>query len=347
MKRVALTLPWVAMADAELPLTWAGAARSALGNSIWILPLVAIERLVDGYLGQAGILGVGWLVAIAVAVKLHVLQDIISSRERQRQLLTLALIICGVAILGAGLYRLGMQQAPSGPQEITKTVVVHDSPSAEEIAKAGGDALRTVTGERDALKEQNNLLRQKVPNPPPPPKPPRPKQTLTDLLTESDQLLTVVEKTLIPLQIEWRGSVGGKNPERICLDLDSQVLQNEMSSIIERLRAADTAILDVFKQNRIDQDELRPLVSYPDLRDMGPDESPLTSAAFRLSNYRAAVKGLGEHPTCEAVIKAELSRKYFEMTMGALNVFDTWLNQAQQRLNDYRDALRKELRNAP
>jgi hypothetical protein len=123
------------MANAELPSTWADAAQSALGNSLWMLPLVAIERLVAGELGQAGILGVVWLVAIAVAVKLHVLQNIISSRERQLQLLTWALIICGAAILGTGLYRLGAQQAFPG-QEITKTVVVHDPATAEDIAKA-------------------------------------------------------------------------------------------------------------------------------------------------------------------------------------------------------------------
>jgi hypothetical protein len=99
------------MADAELPLTWAGAARSALGNSLWILPLVAIERLVEGYLGQAGVLGIGWLVAIAVAVQLHVFQDIISTRERQRQLLTWALILGGAVFLGLGIYRLALTSA--------------------------------------------------------------------------------------------------------------------------------------------------------------------------------------------------------------------------------------------
>jgi hypothetical protein len=155
------------MANAELPSTWADAAQSALGNSLWMLPLVAIERLVAGELGQAGILGVGWLVAIAVAVKLHVLQDIISSRERQRQLLTWALIICGAAVLGTGLYRLGAQQAPSGPQEITKTVLVRDPPTAEDIAKAAGDQMSSLTNERDSYKRQVDELRSLLPQAPP------------------------------------------------------------------------------------------------------------------------------------------------------------------------------------
>jgi hypothetical protein len=162
------------MADAELPLTWAGATRSALGNSLWILPLVAIERLVAGEFGQAAVLGLGWLVAIVVAVKLHVFQEIISSRERQRQLLTWALIIFGAVILGTGLYRLGARQASSGSQEITKTVVVHDPPTAEDIAKATGafraqleGQISSLTSERDSYKQQVDQLRPLVPQAPP------------------------------------------------------------------------------------------------------------------------------------------------------------------------------------
>src|SRR5438874_13803031 len=100
--------PWIrSMADAELPTSWASAGRSTLGNSLWILPLVAVERLLEGHLNQGAIAGAAWLVALIVAVKLHVLQDIISNRERQRQLVTWALILVGACALGVGLYRLG------------------------------------------------------------------------------------------------------------------------------------------------------------------------------------------------------------------------------------------------
>jgi hypothetical protein len=188
MMRAIFTPPWVAMADAELPSTWTGAARSALGNSLWMLPLVAIERLVAGEFEQAGALGVVWLLAIAAAVKLHVLQDIISSRERQRQLFTWALIVCGAAILGAGLYRLGAQQSPA-PQEITKTEVVHDPPTAEDIAKATASlnaqnrqlqtALDGMTRQRDDLGRQNEVLRRAAPPGTVPPAPPVVPQRLT------------------------------------------------------------------------------------------------------------------------------------------------------------------------
>lgn len=224
-------------------------------------------------------------------------------------------------------------------------VVIHDPPTAEEIAKAAGDALRTVTGERDALKEQNNLLRQKVPNSPPPPAPPRPKPTISDLLAESGMLLDIVEKTLVSLEKEWRNTLGGQNPERICLGFSSLAMQDEVSSLAARLRTADQAIFDVLKQNRIDIGELAPLIGYP-AQATGDDELQLANAAHYLDAYGSTIKRLGEHPTCEDVIKVDVTRRYSEMT-GVLNGFYSWLLQAQEHLSNYRDALRKELRNAP
>ena len=233
-------------------------------------------------------------------------------------------------------------QNTSTPAPIT---VIHDPPTAEEIAKAGGDALRAAIVERDAFKEQNNLLRQKVPNPPPPPAPPRSKPLISDLLAESGALLDIVEKTIIPLENEWRNSLGGQNPERICLSLSSRGLQDQISSIAERLRTADKDISDVLKQNRIDRGELVPLIGYAaDVAD--PDESPLLGSAYQIENYGKTIKQLGEHPTCDDVIKMDIGRRYFEMN-GVLNGFNTQMLQAKERLSNYRDALRKELRNAP
>jgi hypothetical protein len=232
--------------------------------------------------------------------------------------------------------------APSIPAAPTPPVVIHDPPTAEEIAKAGGDALRAVAAERDALKEQNNLLRQKVPNPPPPPAPPRPKPMISDLLAESGTLLDVVKKTLVPLEKEWREILGGQNPERICIGVSSGSLQDEATSLSGRLRAADKSILDILEQNRIDRKELAPLIDYP----IQPDETRLSGLADYLDQYKQQIAGFGDHPTCEALIKADASYRYREMT-GQLNSFNQWVLQANERLSDYRDALRKELRNAP
>jgi hypothetical protein len=94
------------MADAELPSTWSGAARNVLGNSLWILPLVTIERLLDDHFYQGSIAGIAWIVALAAAVELHVVQDAFATRERRNQMMTWALIVVGALVLGGGILRL-------------------------------------------------------------------------------------------------------------------------------------------------------------------------------------------------------------------------------------------------
>src|SRR5437588_8179850 len=98
--------PWIASMEAELPSSWSAAGRNALANSLWILPLLAGERVLEGHFGQAGIVGIAWLVAVAVSVKLHVIQDVISSRKRRDEMLTWGLILGGAILLGIGIYRL-------------------------------------------------------------------------------------------------------------------------------------------------------------------------------------------------------------------------------------------------
>jgi hypothetical protein len=101
------------MAEADLPSTWSQAGRSLLGNSLWILPLVSLERVFDGHPYQAAIAGVVFLVGLLVAVKLHVLQNFISNSKRRQQLLTWILILAGIAMCGLGLYRLGTVEMPA------------------------------------------------------------------------------------------------------------------------------------------------------------------------------------------------------------------------------------------
>jgi hypothetical protein len=230
-------------------------------------------------------------------------------------------------------------------RERRPTTVVRDSPTPEQIAKAAGDTLRAVTGERDALRQQNDTLRGMAPNPPPAPAPPRSKQTITELLEESSSLLGIVENSLVPLESEWRNVLGGPNPERICVGVDSVALQSKASDLAERLQSANKIILKILDQNNIDRNELSRLIGYPS-QVSGIDQPQPVSAAYYLGIYKDAVKQLGEHPTCESVVRSDISVRFREMT-GVLNGFNYWMLQAQEHLKNYRDALRKESRNAP
>jgi hypothetical protein len=179
----------------------------------------------------------------------------------------------------------------------------------------------------------------------PPPSPPagRSKQTISDLLTESGSLLNIVETTLVPLEHQWRVSLGGQNPERICLGtIDSQGHQKVISDIAERLLASEKSLLEVLEQNRIDRAELAPLIGYQN----NFLDAKLSASSSYLIGYRNVIKNLGDKPTCDVVVAQDISRQFHEMT-NVLNSFNEWLSQSQERLKKYRDALRIEARNAP
>jgi hypothetical protein len=125
-----------AMADSEIPTTWANAGRSALGNSLWILPLVAFERLSEGHFDQAVIAGMAWLVALVAAVKLHVLQDLISNRERWHRLFTWGVIVLGASLLAWGIFRLANQGPPAPSQMQAELSDLRDRLTFELRAKA-------------------------------------------------------------------------------------------------------------------------------------------------------------------------------------------------------------------
>jgi hypothetical protein len=156
------------MADAELPKSWSDAGRIALGNSLWILPLVAIELALLGHLVEGAIAAIAWVVAMFAAVKLHVLQDLLSNRDRRQQLLTWAFIIGGAVALAFGIFRLATQ----GPATVTSDQ--QPSPTSDQLAaeRRGREGLeRQLATTRTEL--QNTLAqleqeRQKHAAPPPP-----------------------------------------------------------------------------------------------------------------------------------------------------------------------------------
>jgi hypothetical protein len=94
------------MADSDLPSSWSHAGRIVLGNALWILPLLAGERLLDGSFVEAAGVTVAWFATIALAVKLNVIQELARNRQRHPQMLTWAFIIGGATLLALGIYRL-------------------------------------------------------------------------------------------------------------------------------------------------------------------------------------------------------------------------------------------------
>ena len=133
------------MADADIPSSWSSAGRNALGNSLWILPLVTFERSTEGHYYQAAALAVLWLAALIVAVQLHVIHGLISSRERRQQLLTWALILAGGVLLGFGIFRLA-----SSPAALTEVAGQSDLQSRLDAAVIEADRAKR---ERDAAQQ--------------------------------------------------------------------------------------------------------------------------------------------------------------------------------------------------
>jgi apolipoprotein N-acyltransferase len=105
-----------------------------LGNSLWILPLITFERITEGHYYQAGALGLTWIVALATAVKLHVVEEIASHRERRKQLLTWAVISSGAILLAYGVYRLASVPGLIAQPQIEQKAVAETTSSQAAVS---------------------------------------------------------------------------------------------------------------------------------------------------------------------------------------------------------------------
>jgi hypothetical protein len=110
----------------DLPSTWSKVWQDLHVNSLWILPLVALERVFEGHPYQAAITTGLWIASAYTAVKFHALTGLFSNRGRQRQLLTWALILGGGASLAYGIARLATDEATPPP------VIVNEPPMAKD-----------------------------------------------------------------------------------------------------------------------------------------------------------------------------------------------------------------------
>jgi hypothetical protein len=173
---------------------------------------------------------------------------------------------------------------------------------------------------------------------------PRSKQAINELLDESGSILSVIEKSGLPLANEWRESITTQNPERICLDIDSRTLQDKITALANKLDAAHRDISNIYEKNRIDQAEFNKVFGSPMV---GVGLAGFAAAAQPLRQYAHEINLLGEHPTCEALIRVgNIPTMFVNMSRG-LDQFSIWVAQSQENLSRYRDNLRKELRNVP
>lgn len=172
----------------------------------------------------------------------------------------------------------------------------------------------------------------------------RSKQTINELLQESSVIESVIEKNGIPLIDEWRQSLTTQNPERICLDIDSRNLQDKITMLANKLGTAQRAISNVYDQNRIDQVEFNKVFGSPIA---GVGAGGFDAAAQSLRQYAHGINLLGEHPTCDILIKTGNVPNMFVGMVRGLDQFSIWIAQSRENMSRYRDNLRKELRDAP
>jgi hypothetical protein len=173
-----------------------------------------------------------------------------------------------------------------------------------------------------------------------PPKAPRSKQTINELLVESGALLDLIEKTGIPLADKWRQSITNQNPEMACLKHSNDELKGKIAKLADEFAVAQTAMEAIFRNNKIDRGELIPLVGNPPILPYEFD-----SASKNLQQYRALIEKFGDDPSCGTVVEFDIPHAFLYMNRG-LDQLGVWLGETLSRVNEYRNSLRKELRNA-
>jgi hypothetical protein len=174
---------------------------------------------------------------------------------------------------------------------------------------------------------------------PVPPQTPRTKQAINELLDESGKLSNLVSKTGVQLASDWQ-TLTNKNPERICLDLDSRSFRNEIETLALRFRDASITLETIYDQNRIDQPEFNRI--FPHGNRFG-----FVNGLSGLEDYSRRIAMVGDHPTCDDLVR---SGKMLDIIIAMDRYhqqYNVWIGGFQENLNRYRDNLRTELRKIP
>ena len=169
--------------------------------------------------------------------------------------------------------------------------------------------------------------------------PARSKQTIIELQDETGKFLTIIQKDGVPLLQQWRTQLTTKNPELVCLDENVGEIINNVSVLEDKAKEADSAFKAIYEQNKIDSREFNRLFSTS-----GGFEYAITG----LGNYKAGlVRIFMGNPTCESVIKNGNLPSEYALMIRSIDQFSIWIANSQDALNNYREALRKEMRDTP
>jgi hypothetical protein len=152
--RVLLRPPF--MSEAIFPKTFREAAQSVIANLTWILPLVAIERGVEGHYWQAVTLILAWVIDVWVAIKWKAFEGLDQSEGRKR--LAFVLIAVGAVILGIGIYLLATQPRQQESANMAPAVPTVESGQLAETTKQ-------LAATRQELQELQERTRAAAPSP--------------------------------------------------------------------------------------------------------------------------------------------------------------------------------------
>ncbi len=93
----------------------------------------------------------------------------------------------------------------------------------------------------------------------------------------------------------------------------------------------------VYDQNRIDQAEFNTI--FPQTNRQG-----FINGFVGLENYSRNIALLGDHPTCDDLIRSGKIADAIIVMDRYHQQYGVWIAEFQDKLNRYRDGLRKELR---
>ncbi|WP_315764469.1 hypothetical protein [Bradyrhizobium sp. SZCCHNR2009] len=139
------------MSESAVPETWADARNLILGNTPWILLLVAVERAIESHFAQAGVALIFCFLALGIAIHWNAFEGLGKREGRKR--LAFVLIIIGASFLAGGIYLLAAQTPPASAHADVSSPAAIDAPTRSAVdqpLEATRTELSRTAGQHDA-----------------------------------------------------------------------------------------------------------------------------------------------------------------------------------------------------
>jgi hypothetical protein len=310
------------MAESSTPKSWWEATSSHIvwGALVFTCFFVFVEKLVERDWGSALaalILGLG-IAAVALHSKTWLERTNPNWAYTAALALVLALILSPFVEDKRWPFSAWSQSAPG--------------PTAEEIAKAVVKALPTP--------QPGGFFNEATSKP----AAPRSKQAINELLEETGKFQNPIEQAF-PIMADWQSQIMSQNPQRMCLEPDfSRSLGEQVGAVANRLDSTQREVSSIYEANSIDGGEFNKI--FGSLRGPGPNGYAVAAQALR--NYSRDINPvMGRSIPCENLLKSINMLITFSNMTKALDQFSLWISEAKNNLSNYRNNLRKELRDAP